>query len=99
MTIQREKQSEEGSRERWIKLVAQGRGRQRDRIKVEVPVYGNIKFAQCELDALSLPPKHTDFEPIKKNPLKHRERIAQTKTRWGWRELVYDNEGKIIEKV
>ena len=55
-----------GSREEWIDLMAQGRGRSRQRIKVTIPVYGNLKFSDCEKDALSLPPKHAEYEKFKR---------------------------------
>ena len=79
--------------------MARGRGRTRQRIKIEVPVYGNIQFKDCEMDALALPPKHAEFEKIKQEKLKHQRILSQTKTRWGWKELVYDLEGNLNEKL
>ena len=66
-----------------MKKVAKGRGRMRQRIKVEVPMYGDVHMKDCELDAMSLPPKHAEFEKLKKDKLKHQRVICQTKTRWG----------------
>ena len=56
-----EKKEKNTERDRWIQMVARGRGRERTKIKVEVPVYGNLSFSDCELDALSLPPKHANM--------------------------------------
>ena len=80
-------------------MVARGRGKERTKIKVEVPVYGNLSFSNCELDALSLPPKHAEYEKVKRDQTKHQERVTQTKTMWGWRNLLYDVDGNVIKET
>ena len=35
---------------------------------------------------------------MKRDQTKHQERVPQTKTRWGWRNLLYDVEGNVIEE-
>ena len=96
----REKKKSDPERERteWVQKVARGRGKERRNIKIQVPIYGDLKFSEPELDALSLPPKHADYEKVRKDRSVHQHRVTQTKTRWGWRNLVYDVDGNIVEE-
>ena len=46
-----------GGEEVWLDRIARGSGDSRHRVKVELPVYGDVELDQQETDALKLPPK------------------------------------------
>ena len=86
LVSQKRKQTKLTTRQSWIERVA--RGRERIREKVQIPVYGDLKFTNSEMDALSLPPKHAEYERVTKDKTRHQMRVTQTKTRYGWKSLL-----------
>ena len=97
LVSQKRKQTKLTTRQSWIERVA--RGRERVREKVQIPVYGDLKFTNSEMDALSLPPKHAEYERVTKDKTRHQMRVTQTKTRYGWKSLLYDVDGNVIEET
>ena len=48
-------------KEQWARAMAKGSGPNRKRIKIEVPIYGEVKVDEDKKNAASLPPNFTLF--------------------------------------
>merc|ERR1711954_427758 len=63
--------------------------RSRERIKVIVPVYGNVQVDQEELDAMSLNPKFTQYQEVQMSDVDLEKEVCNTKIRWKEQEKTY----------
>ena len=61
----------------------------RERIKVIVPIYGNVQVDQEELDAMSLNPKFTQYQEVEMADVDLEKEVCNTKIRWKEQEKVY----------
>ena len=68
----------------WCKRIATGNGSKRERIKQQVPVYGNIQppLDEDELNAARLSPKHLLFPVVKTTDARLVSSIGNHKIRW-----------------
>ena len=82
--------------EAWLRDVAEGRGANRKRIRMEIPVYAGVKISEDEIDALSLPPKYATYQAIKILRIKHQQQLRDAKFRYGMLDKVYDQDGNVI---
>ena len=74
----RGKIKEEGdteTEEQWIRRMAQGKGKQRKRIKKDIPIYGGAELNQDDRDAGSLSPKFSQYQKIKALRFKHQKQV------------------------
>merc|ERR1711954_415411 len=63
--------------------------RSRERIKVIVPIYGNVQVDQEELDAMSLNPKFTQYQKVQMSDVDLEKEVCNTKIRWKEQEKIY----------
>ena len=82
--------------ETWIQRIARGRGPDRKRVKIEIPVYGGVVLDQDERDALSLPPKFAQYEKVRLLKLKHQQFVRDTKLRYSMKDRDFDLEGNDV---
>ena len=71
-------------------------GKEEKRIKVKIPVYGNVALDEDERDALSLPPKFAQYENIKLLRLKHQQYIRDSKLRYEMKNKDFDPKGRDV---
>ena len=72
----------------WAKRMAT-EDRNRKRIVVTVPVFGNVTVDREELDALSLNPKFTQYQEVQLGDVDLEKEVCNTKIRWKEQEKVY----------
>ena len=82
--------------EDWIRRLAQGRGKARKRIKIQIPVYGGVTLDDNERDALSLPPKFAQYEKLRMTKIKHQQFIRNSKLRFSMRDRDYNEKGEDV---
>ena len=68
----------------WTDRMAEGSGARRQRIKVQVPVFGTIhpELDEDELDFLRLPPKFNTYPKVTVNDVSFQHSIGGHKARW-----------------
>ena len=82
--------------EAWLRDIAKGRGPNRKRIQMDIPLYGGVKISEDERDALSLPPKFAKYQAIKILRFKHQQQLRDAKFRYGMMDKIYDQQGQVI---
>ena len=87
------KKMDEDAAQQWVSKMAEGNGRMRERIKVDVPVYGGAKVDQDERDCLSLPIKHCMYPEVTVHDMKLQSNICHTKVRWDRRDRDFTPQG------
>ena len=71
--IRTETQSE--NFEEWLTRISKGSGRNRVKLNVEIPVFGEIQFDQDELQVLKLNPKYRLFPKVTKSDVRKNMKI------------------------
>ena len=76
--------------------MAEASGPNRTKIKVSVPVYGDVTLDLDEIDALKLPPKYAIMDKVKLENIKLQGGICKQKARWHRKQRVYNEKGEDI---
>ena len=83
-------------KEQWARAMAKGSGPSRKRLKIEVPIYGEVQVDEDEKNAASLPPKFTLFKKLLMEEIKVQRDICNTKIRWNRKGQLVDEKGDVI---
>ena len=83
----------------WIEEVSGGSGPERKRIKIKVPIYGDISLSQEETDALKLPPNFKLFPKDGKREVQIQAEACRTKSRWDRRRRVMEKGKELAESL
>ena len=76
--------------------VVRGSGTSRRRVKVEVPINGDVDINQNEEDCLKLPIKHCLYPEVNPGEMKLQSSICNIKVRWDSRDRDFTLQGKEV---
>merc|ERR1711954_1791 len=83
-------------KEQWARAMVKGSGPSRKRLKIEVPIYGEVQVDKDEKNAASLPPKFTLIKKLLMEEIKVERTICNTKIRWNRKGQLVDEKGGVI---
>ena len=66
----------------WVEDIIRGFGKERERFKLEIPIYGDISLDEDERNAMVLPPKTA---VITEGEMEVQEEVCKAKIRYGRR--------------
>ena len=73
-------------------------GENRERVKVEIPIFGKIDLDQDDRDAMSLPPKTAECAMVTEDEMEVQKEVYKAKIRYGRRDKLIGEDGKIVEE-